>query len=94
MEDYLHTKGYLDASVSSHYKVKGRKVSAIYNVKADTLYTIDTINYVKGEKVVTALLMESAKNSVLKIGSPLDFEKWRKNENELKRYAELGHVSF
>ena len=85
MEDYLHTKGYLDATVSSHYKVKGRKVSAIYNVKADTLYTIDTINYVKGEKVVTALLMESAKNSVLKIGSPLDFEKMEEERKRIKK---------
>ncbi|GDX52054.1 membrane protein [Bacteroidota bacterium] len=85
MEEYLHTKGYLDATVSGHYKINGRKASAYYDVHADTLYTIDTIEYVKGNQTVTSLMMESSKNTVIKVGSPLDFEKMEEERKRIKK---------
>ena len=85
MEEYMHTKGYLDAEVSSRYKIRGRKVSAYYDVHADSLYTIDTLEYVNGTHVVTSLMIESSKNTVLKIGSPLDFEKMEEERKRIQK---------
>ncbi len=85
MQDYLHTKGYMKATVTSHYKTYGRKVTAYYEVRADTLFTIDTIEYVRGKQPVTALMIESSKNTVLKKGAPFDVEKMDEERKRIQK---------
>ena len=90
MEAYLKTKGYLNATVTGRYKNKGRKVLAFYDLTADTLYTIDTISYVKGTQIITALMLKSLKRSILKIGSPFDYEKMEEERKRIKKDLQYG----
>ncbi|MEI7802335.1 MAG: BamA/TamA family outer membrane protein [Bacteroidota bacterium] len=85
MEDYMHNKGYLKAKVTSHFKTRGRKVIAYYEVHADTLFVIDTIEFVMGKQLVTALMVESSKNTVLKKGAPFDIEKMDEERKRMQK---------
>ncbi len=95
MQDFLKTKGYLNAQVTSHYKISGRKATAFYDVNAGNLTTIDTLEFVIGTKVISSLLSQASKSTILNIGSPLDFKKMEEERKRIHKFMlEAGLYRF
>ncbi|HAP01400.1 MAG TPA: hypothetical protein DCQ93_05680, partial [Bacteroidetes bacterium] len=74
IEEYLHSKGFLKAKVSSYYTTTGKKATVHFKVTAGTLCTIDSFQFVRSKGSIGPYFSAAQNNTLLKKGAPLDLE--------------------
>lgn len=72
MENYLHTKGFFNGTVSHDIQIDGRRLTSLYFIREQYPYTIDTITYRAQDSVIMDLLMENLEDREVEEGQIYD----------------------
>ncbi len=95
LENYLFSKGYFNAEVSSDVFTRKQKTDIIYRVRTNEPYRIRRINYLIGDDNVRNLFFMDTINCLIKSNQIYDVDVLQKERIRLERFIkDLGFYSF
>jgi hypothetical protein len=95
-ENYLQSKGYLDAKVTFKMDtIKGLKGDITYSIKPGNRYTIDTIIFTSPDKKIEQELINISKNTLLGKNKPFEYGLYNlEKERIIKHLRNEGYLNF
>ncbi len=85
MENYMHNKGWFNATVTHETKIKNRKANVAYSIFPNGLYAIDSVNYNIEDENIKKLILNSKKESYLKKGKGISRQTFDLEKNRIVR---------
>ena len=95
MQQYLITKGYLQANVFADYHVKRRRATAEYHVIAGPQWTIRQLIFPDTVNSATKVIFHTSPQTVVKQGSPLDNDLlYEEQQRVVRALQDQGYYRF
>ncbi|WP_243518990.1 MULTISPECIES: BamA/TamA family outer membrane protein [unclassified Candidatus Cardinium] len=93
--NYLHSKGYLDAEVTSKTDLQNKKVQVSYYIKQKSLYKIASISLQIACKSIKNLLVSHSGESFIKVGRPYQYQDFiNEQERIINLLSDNGYFEF
>ena len=87
MQEYLRTKGYLDAQVECEIDTGKHYSDVIYRIDPGKLYRINEFDIISSDSALLAVLTQYRKEQFLGEGLPLDRDAYQEEINQLVKIA-------
>ncbi len=93
--NYLHSKGYLDAEVTSKTDLQKKRACVTYYIKQNNLYTIASARLAVDYQPIHDLLASHSDKSFIKIGSPYQYQDFiNEQERIINVLSDNGYFEF
>lgn len=95
IEDYLSSKGFFDASVSSDIFKRKSKTELTYNIETESAYRVRRVLYNVEDSAIMNLFFLDTINCLIRSGQVYDFDIVQAERQRLERFIkDLGYFNF
>ena len=95
MQRYLRQRGYLNAEVAERTRFDDRKATVLYTADPNKRWTIESVEFVSQDTAIQRILDETAAESFLQPGQPVDIELYNQERTRITRELQnRGYANF
>ncbi|CCM10161.1 exported protein of unknown function [Cardinium endosymbiont cEper1 of Encarsia pergandiella] len=93
--NYLHSKGYLDAEITTKTDWQKSSIRVTYYIKPKNLYKIISTKLQASDQIIRTLLANHSSESLIKIGDPYAYQNFvNEQERILNLLSDNGYFEF